>query len=284
MQQEQLITKAKQQLQTSDAILVTASNGFSISEGFNLFAHDQHLFEIAGNLMKKYQYQNLLQAMQYPYFNTANQVDMWTIFARLINKYIINYQITAMMNSLKTLLKDKDYFILTSNVEHHFNLAGFDKNAILETEGTLAQMQCPEHGDHIITNHVYDAIPNVKKLIKADNNNGITPTDLPHCKICGAVMIPHLMLNPSFVKDKDGAKRFSQFIDINLSFPKKMTILELGVGQNHPQFRSLTNGLVTSLPINYIIINHDSIKVPDDVKQPPIELLGNINEILPKLV
>lgn len=86
---------AQQWLKDADAILVTASNGFSISEGLNLFANNSKLSTVLGDLVEKYNLPNLLEALNFHY---PNELDKWHVYARIAEYYNHNYYLSARVN------------------------------------------------------------------------------------------------------------------------------------------------------------------------------------------
>ncbi|NRO06328.1 Sir2 silent information regulator family NAD-dependent deacetylase [Lactobacillus helveticus] len=131
---------AKQWLDDADAILVTASNGLSISEGLNLFANDKKLKEVLGDLVDKYHLPNLLTALVFKY---PNQLDYWRMVARVVEYYGNNYEISNYMQDIKKIIGNKSYFVWTSNIDHHFALVGLTN--LFEIEGNWFEGVCSNH-------------------------------------------------------------------------------------------------------------------------------------------
>lgn len=134
------IKTAQKWLNDADAILITASNGFSISEGLNLFANDQKLVTVLGDLVEKYNLPSLLGALGYQY---PNELDRWRVYAKIAEFYNYNYQPGELMDQLKQIVDGKPHFIWTSNIDHHFALAGFEN--YLEVEGNWQTGVCTTH-------------------------------------------------------------------------------------------------------------------------------------------
>ena len=115
----------------AEAILIGASNGLSITEGLHLFADNAAFEELFGDFKRKYGLRRILQGMmaQWP-----SEEEKWAFWARLIHHYCGQYRPTPVMQDLKGIVGDKDYFVVTSN-ECRFELCGFAPDKIYEIEG-----------------------------------------------------------------------------------------------------------------------------------------------------
>lgn len=120
----------------ADAILI---NGLSITEGLNLFADDESFENLFGDYKKKYGIRRILDGYFYPW-KTAEE--KWGFLSRLIDHYSGNYKTSPVMENLKEIVGDKSYFVLTSNGERHFELAGFEPEKVYELEGNWLEMRC----------------------------------------------------------------------------------------------------------------------------------------------
>lgn len=163
---------AKQWLDDADAILVTASNGLSISEGLNLFANDKKLKEVLGDLVDKYHLPNLLTAFAFKY---PNQLDYWQMVARVVEYYGNNYEISNYMQDIKKIIGNKSYFVWTSNIDHHFALAGLTN--LFEIEGNWFEGVCSnhpaEHGVHYLASKLHE-------IYEKDQAGTLTEADIPN--------------------------------------------------------------------------------------------------------
>lgn len=136
------ITKAKDYIKNASAILISASNGLSISEGYNIFANNEPFQKYFGDFQRNYGISNILQGALSPL-----PTDVHESFIKQLHKYMIDdYQISESFQSLKQLVGDKEYFIITSNADKHFQINGFDEKRIWEVEGNFfdSQMHSPE--------------------------------------------------------------------------------------------------------------------------------------------
>ena len=123
----------------ADAVLIGASNGLSISEGLHIFAEDQAFGDIFGDFKERYGLYNILSGLlaRWP-----SQEAKWAFLSRLIGHYSIGYTGSPMMDQIRDIIGGRPYFVVTSNGECHFELAGYDPDSIYEIEGSWGEMQC----------------------------------------------------------------------------------------------------------------------------------------------
>lgn len=136
---------AKQWLDAADAILISASNGLSIAEGYNIFAHDQAFMTHFAPFAHRYGLTNIIQCVLYPYPDPTERQAFYTaLFAYMIDDYAGN----PIFQTLKTLITHHDYFVVTSNGDLHFQLNGFAPAKIFEIEGNFKNNQAPAADIH----------------------------------------------------------------------------------------------------------------------------------------
>lgn len=126
-----------EKLKEADAILIGASNGLSISEGLHLFADNAAFAKLFGDFKRKYGLRCILQGMMAKW---PSEEEKWAFWARLIHHYCGRYRPTPVMKDLKAIVGVRDYFIVTSNGEQHFELCGFEPRKIYEIEGNWLTM------------------------------------------------------------------------------------------------------------------------------------------------
>ena len=131
------ISKAKIYIKKANAILISASNGLSISEGYNIFANNEPFQKYFGDFQKKYGVSNILQGVL-----GSLPTDAHDSFIKQLHKYMVDdYQKSPVFQNLKQLIGEKDYFIVTSNADKHFQLNDFDADKIWEVEGNFFDNQ-----------------------------------------------------------------------------------------------------------------------------------------------
>ena len=132
---ENEIQKAKQWITNSDALLIGASNGLSIAEGYHIFANNEMFRRQFGDFQQKYGILNVIQGCFYQY---PTDDDRKEFFVRLVKYWITDYKPSQVMKNLRRVVGDKPYFIITSNGDTHLELSGFDPKKVFEIEGTFA--------------------------------------------------------------------------------------------------------------------------------------------------
>lgn len=131
---EDNIRFVREKLDEADAVLIGAGNGLSITEGLHLFADNQAFEDLFGDLKQRYGIRCILQGMgaRWP-----SEEEKWGFWSRLAHHYCGSYRETQVMADLKKIVGEKDYFVLTSNGEGHFERCGFAPEKICEAEGNF---------------------------------------------------------------------------------------------------------------------------------------------------
>ena len=268
------IKTAQQWIKNSDAILVTASNGFSITEGLNLFANDAKLNEVLGELEQKYHFQNLLEAISYDY---QEELDKWRVYARITEYYAQNYQPGKAMESLKEIIGNKPYFVWTSNIDHHFALAGLDN--LLELEGNWTEGICSVHPKEHGT---YDLKEQLHQIYLKDQQGNLQETDIPRCDQCGEPLTFN-MAGKDFQMNQDQVTAFANFVQNNQD--KNLLILELGIGPQNQMIKAPSMQLVAgNNNSHYITINKDELFIPNVIADRSIGFSSSIMDAFEELI
>ena len=259
-------------IKESDAILIGASNGFSICEGLHLFAGNQAFQELFPDFIEKYGFSNILEAS---FFRYPSEEEKWTYLSRLIWHYSGTYHGSSVMDSLKSIIIDKPYFIVTSNGEGHFSLAGLENKQIYEIEGNWLSMQCA----HRCHDTLYPSMDVIKKMAEVQQTGKITSEMIPKCPVCGREMQIHVATDHNFIPDSDGQKRFQSFI--NKYHGKNLVVLELGIGFRNQMIKAPLMNLVNQEPnVTYITVNKGEIYIPEVIKHKSFGMDGDMAEIL----
>lgn len=226
------LKKLKEQIKNADAIIIGAGAGLSTSAGLEYGG--KRFYDHFSDFAEKYGLQDMYSAGFYP-FETLEEY--WGYWSRHI--YLNRYQAipNRVYADLLTLVKDKDYFILTTNVDHCFQKAGFDKKRLFYMQGDYGLFQC----SNACQQETYDNEVQVKQMVEQQQDMKV-PTDLiPYCPHCGAPMTVNLRIDPTFVQDKGwykASERYSDFLRRHENL--HVLYLELGVGNNTPVLRSLS--------------------------------------------
>ena len=265
---------AQRWLSDADAILVTASNGLSISEGLNLFAHNTKLPEVLGDLADKYPLQNLLAALSYHY---PDPLDQWRAYARITEAYSRHYQPSSIMATLKQLLGRKPTYFWTSNIDHHFDLAGFQNT--FEIEGNWLNGVCREHPQE---HGVVDLSAQLHDIYLKDQQGTLTPADRPTCDQCGSPLILNLA-GDAFQPDKTRANAFADFLQTYQD--QKLLILELGIGPQNQLIKAPSMQLVAATQnSHYLTINKGQLYIPQEIADRAIGFSSSIEQAFQALM
>lgn len=272
------IMQLKQELDTADAILIGAGAGLSTSAGLTYtgWRFEKYFCDF----IKKYGFQDMYSGGFYP-FDTLEE--HWAYWSRYI--YINRYQNPPkpVYSSLFKLVQDKDYFILTTNVDHCFQKAGFDKNRLFYTQGDYGLWQCSRP----CCQKTYDNEAVVQKMINEQKNMKIPGELVPYCPVCGAPMSMNLRADSTFVEDEGWHKAAGRYQDfIRRHEGLHVLYLELGVGGNTPAiikypFWKMTRQNPKAV---YACINLSEAYCPTEIKQQAICIDGDIGAILSKLL
>lgn len=206
--------------------MIGAGAGLSTSAGFTY--NGERFQKYFGDFGAKYGFSDMYSGGFYP-FKTSEE--FWGYWSRYI--WINRYRDPPkpVYKDLLSLVQDKDYFVLTTNVDHCFQKAGFDKKRLFYTQGDYGLWQC-ETPCHQKT---YDNEDIVRQMIERQAE-GKVPTELiPRCPVCGRPMTMNLRSDDTFVQDEGWYLAADRYTDFLRGHRKgKVVYLELGVGNNTP--------------------------------------------------
>lgn len=220
------IKKLKNEIDTADAVVIGAGAGLSASAGFDYSG--ERFEKYFSDFHKKYGITDMYSGGFYPY-KTLEEYWAWWSRHILVNRY--NCPVGKPYSDLLSILKDKEYFVLTTNVDHQFQKAGFDKARLFYTQGDYGLWQCskPCH------DKTYDNEEAVRAMAEQQNEMKIPSDLIPRCPVCGAPMTMNLRCDNSFVQDEGWHKAASRYEDfIRRHSNSHILFLELGVGMNTP--------------------------------------------------
>ena len=185
--------------------------------------------------------------------------------------------------NLLKVVEGKDYFVLTTNVDHVFQRMGFDKSRLFYTQGDLGLWQCKKPCHH----KTYDNEEQIMEMFEKQQNMQI-PTDLiPHCPVCGGVMSPNLRADSTFVQDRGWYKAAERYEDFVVKHRhSNIVYLDLGTGYNTPgiikyPFIHMTNNNENA---NYVIINLGQADINSQIADRSLAFNDDIGAVLQKLV
>ncbi len=295
------VEKLKNALAQAEAVIIGAGAGLSTSAGF--IYTGERFNRYFKDFADKYQFTDMYSGGFYPYKTLEENWAYWSRYI-YINRYMSAPK--PVYQDLLSLVEDKDYFVLTTNVDHQFQKAGFDKDRMFYTQGDYGLWQCskPCH------KRTYDNKAAVVKMVLAqgfligdngellvpEKENGETdfdqismevPSDLiPYCPVCGEPMSMNLRADNTFVEDGGwhaAADRFTRFLEEHQN--KKVLFLETGTGWNTPgiikyRFWQLTNAWPDA---TYACLNNGEAFAPDDIAGKSICIDGDAGAVFEQL-
>lgn len=274
-QYNQIAKKIKE----ADGILIGASNGLSIAEGYNIFANDERFRSHFSDFQKKYGIRSMIQGS---FGSFISENEMWSYYSRMAYYYMYHDKSSLLMRILYALVKDKLYFVVTSNTDDHFAMAGFDRKAIFEIEGNMKDMQCAK-GCH---NKVYPNREAVLAMREHEQGMKIPSQYLPKCPVCGGPMQLHVPVSRAFVKDQEWQARCQDYQSfLEHLHGKKLLILEFGVGIRNQMIKAPFMKLAyAERNAFYITFNKGEIYIPHQIQDKAIGVDGDLVLILPKIL
>lgn len=273
----ELAALLKTKIADADAILIGAGAGLSTAAGFT---YDGERFQkYFSDFIEKYHFRDMYSGGFYPF---ATQEERWAYWSRYI--FINRYMDTPkpLYRTLLQLVKDKEYFVLTTNVDHCFQKAGIDKKRLFYTQGDFGLWQCsvPCH------RRTYDNEETVLKMVEQQKDMRIPSELVPFCPKCGAPMRMNLRNDNTFVEDygwHEAASRYVDFADAHKD--ERLLLLELGVGANTPAIIKYPFWRLTYRHPNttYVCINFGEAECPKEIEDRAILVNADLAEVLEAL-
>lgn len=272
------INKLKTAINSADAVLIGAGAGLSSSAGLTYFG--ERFFKYFADFHEKYAISDIYSGGFYPYETLE---EYWAWWSRHIyyNRYVEPPK--PVYNELYELVKNKDYFVITTNVDHCFQKAGFDKKRLFYTQGDYGLIQCsiPCH------NKTYDNEQLIRRMVAEQKDMKIPTQLIPRCPVCGNPMTVNLRSDNTFVQDRgwdSACKRYNEFVQKHKN--SNILYLELGVGGNTPaiikypfwQF-TLQNPKAT-----YACINFGEAICPPQIEKQSIIINSDIGKTINTLI
>lgn len=268
------IENIKHKIAEADAIVVGAGAGLSTSAG--LTYSGERFKKYFGDFEKKYGFHDMYSGSFYSF---PSLEIFWAFWSR--NIYYNRYDQSPgkpFLDLLKIVSK-KDYFVITTNVDHQFQRAGFDKDRLFYSQGDYGLWQCsvPCH------KKTYDNENTVRAMLSEQKNMTIPTELIPYCPICGKPMSMNLRSDNTFVEDEGwhiALSKYNDFIQKNKG--KRILFLELGVGWNTPFIIKYPFWEMTAYNphATYVSINTEKMKCPDEIEQQSIFVNADIGETL----
>ncbi|MCR5079047.1 MAG: Sir2 silent information regulator family NAD-dependent deacetylase [Bacilli bacterium] len=259
------LEKIKELLEEADFVLIGAGAGLSSAAGFEyggltFMRNFKYMHDLYG-------YRDMYSAGFHPFFSSEEKWGYWSKFIHL-NRY---QGVKPLYQRLMSLIREKDYFVLTTNVDHQFQLAGIDKARLFYTQGDYGLFQCslPCH------NKTYDNEETIRAMVGEMKDHKIPSRLIPTCPVCGKEMSMNLRSDDTFVEDEGWHKAAGRYMAFLERAKKGKTLLiELGVGFNtpgiikYPFMRFVYENKAT----HYVVINKGNNVVPKEIEDRSILL------------
>lgn len=278
MNNGELIQKLKNEIDNSEYILIGAGAGLSTSAGFS---YDGKRFEDNfEDYIQKYGFTDMYSA---GFYNFPTIEEYWAYFSLYvyINRYDIEENETYL--NLYNIVKDKKYFVITTNVDGRFVDSGFDKDKIFAVQGDFSLFQCSKPcRQETFYNEKY-----IREMIKYKKEMKIPSELVPKCPYCQRNMSMNLRADDTFVQDKNWFEQKSNYENfLNISKDSKILFWELGVGFNTP---SIIKYNFWKMNLNnkesyYISINLGECYYASDIEKQSICINSDIAKVLRHLI
>lgn len=292
---EDKLSDIKKLTANADAIVIGAGAGLSTSAGFTYSG--ERFDKYFSDFKERYKFTDMYSGGFYPYETLEEHWAFWSRYI-YINRYMDAPK--PVYDNLYELVKDKDYFVITTNVDHCFQKAGFDKHRLYYTQGDYGLFQCSEP----CHKKTYDNEDIIRKMVMAQGyefkEDGslylpegrslkmIVPSELvPYCPECGKPMSMNLRADNTFVEDEGwhvAAQRYEQFLERHKNL--NVVFIELGIGYNTPVIIKYPFWQMTDKwqQAHYICLNYGQAYAPDEIKEKSVCVNKDIDEVIRRLL
>ncbi len=268
------IERLRLALDKADAVVIGAGAGLSASAGLTYFG--ERFEKLFGDFIEAYGIRDMYTGGFYP-FPTPEEYWAWWSRQIMVNRYECAPK--PVYDDLLKLIGEKDYFVLTTNVDHQFQMAGFDKKRLLYTQGDYGLWQCSGP----CCQETYDNEETVRRMVAEQRQRKVPTKLIPCCPHCGRPMTMNLRCDNTFVQDKgwhQAANRYEGFLQRHEGM--RTVFLELGVGANTPgiikyPFWRMTKQNPKAV---YVCVNQGEAVCPEEIEKRSICINGDIGEVL----
>ena len=282
------IEQLKQIISEAKTVVIGAGSGLSTSAGFTYSG--ERFEKYFSDFAVKYGFQDMYSGGFAPF---ASLEERWAYWSRyiMINRYMDPPK--PVYNNIFSIVRNKDYFVLTTNVDHCFQKAGFDKERLFYTQGDYGLFQCSEPCHQ----KTYDNEKQIRAMWEFRSEMKIPPELVPHCPVCGKPMSMNLRADDTFVTDEGWSKAANQYETflqsrniISGSGQQEGTgnvlFLELGVGRNTPGIIKYPFWQMTAKNPNaqYVCINFGEAFAPYEIEKRSLCIDDDIGKVLQELL
>lgn len=271
------IKKLRAALDDADAVIIGAGAGLSTAAGFT---YSGERFErYFSDFGRRYGFSDMYSGGFYSFESDEEHWAYWSRYI-LINRYMDAPK--PVYQQLLQFVRDKDYFVITTNVDHCFQKAGFDKKRLFYTQGDYGLFQCSEP----CCQETFDNEQIVRRMVERQRNMKVPTELLPKCPHCGKPMTMNLRADDKFVEDEgwhEAAERYSNFLRTREG--QRILMMELGVGYNTPIIIKYPFWQMAARNPNatYCCINKGEAIVPSEIQRQSILLDSDIGAVLASL-
>lgn len=269
------IQRAAAAIRDADAVLIGASNGLSIAEGYNIFADNDWFRENFGDFTERYGIRNVLEGCFYQY---PTPEEKWAWWSRLSTLVTYSKEPSQTMLDLAGLCEGKDTFVLTTNGEGHFVPAGFAPETVFALEGDFTKNRCARH----LTQELFDNRDSMVAMAAAEVNGRVPSELVPTCPCCGGPMDVNMADGQEFFQSvpwQAKQQALQEFAQRNHG--KSIAMLELGVGWRNQLVKGPMYQLAAMEPnATYIVFNMGELLLPPDLKGEGLILEGDIAQTI----
>lgn len=268
------LERLREALDRADAVVIGAGAGLSTAAGFT---YDGERFErYFGDFKAKYGFQDMYSGGFYPFDSPEEHWAYWSRYIT-VNRYTDPPK--SVYRDLLELVGDKDYFVLTTNVDHCFQKAGFDKERLFYTQGDYGLFQCSGP----CCQETWDNGEQVRRMVREQEEGKIPAGLVPRCPRCGRPLTMNLRSDDRFVEDGGwhrAAARYGEFLRRHEGL--KVLFLELGVGYNTPGIIKFPFWQMTAKNprATYACLNLGQAACPGEIRDRSICIDGDIGEVL----
>jgi NAD-dependent SIR2 family protein deacetylase len=272
------IERLKNEIEKAETIVIGAGAGLSTSAGF--VYSGERFKKTFSDFEEKYGFHDMYTGGFYPY---ETPEEFWAYWSRYI--YVNRYMDAPkpVYDELYALVKEKDYFVLTTNVDHCFQKAGFDKKRLFYTQGDYGLFQCSTP----CCQETFNNEGMIRSMMEQQKDMKIPSALVPVCPHCGKPLTTNLRADGTFVEDEGwhrAAERYENFLRTRKNL--HILYLELGVGYNTPGIIKYPFWQMTMENQNavYACVNFGEAFSPREIEHQSICIDGDIGGVLTKIV
>lgn len=274
----QALFRLHQAIEQSDAVLIGAGAGLSASAGFSY--KGERFERYFKDFASKYGFHDMYVGGFFPYPTAEEYWAYWSRYI-MVNRYMDAPK--PVYQALLSLVQKKDYFVLTTNVDHCFQKAGFDKSRLFYTQGDYGLFQCSAP----CCQKTWDNEEVIRRMAEEQKDMRVPTSLIPLCPRCGKPMTMNLRSDDTFVQDDGWYQAAGQYKRFLLQHQKgRILYLELGVGYNTPgiiKYPFWKMALQNPEAV-YACVNRGQAFVPGEFRQNALCLDDDIGSVLNNLM